>query len=342
MADRNPADAASDLVERAEGCLIGGLIGDAMGTPSEGLEPDEIERRFGWIDRFAGDGTDDSIMKYLLADALIATDGHANADDWAAEWLRRPESIGGGKLDRFFASVLHSAAKLRYGLVPRRVALGNMPSSSSAMSIAPVGIVNAGNPRAAAAQAQEIASLLHVDEPAFCQDGAVAIAAATAVALAPGARLDDALAAATAHIKPWSGSEMIALIGQALALARETADYAAFRAAYHQRFRRAIACDSRETVPATLALLRLAAGDPYRTLCYAANFGRDADTIGCMAGSIAGALAGRHGFPADWLAAVARDADRDQAALARALVEVGRRKATRETAAWRLLADDGT
>src|SRR5205814_1204972 len=73
MADRNPADAASDLVERAEGCLIGGLIGDAMGTPSEGLEPDEIERRFGWIDRFSGDGTDDSIMKYLLADALIAT-----------------------------------------------------------------------------------------------------------------------------------------------------------------------------------------------------------------------------------------------------------------------------
>ena len=61
MADRNPADAASDLVERAEGCLIGGLIGDAMGTPSEGLEPDEIERRFGWIDRFAGDGTDDSM-----------------------------------------------------------------------------------------------------------------------------------------------------------------------------------------------------------------------------------------------------------------------------------------
>ncbi len=327
MADRNPAAGQSDLVDRAEGCLIGGLIGDAMGTPSEGLEPDEIERRFGWIDRFSGDGTDDSIMKYLLADALIATDGQADADDWAAEWLRRPESIGGDKLDRFFASVLHSAAKLRYGLTPRRVALGNMPSSSSAMSIAPVGIVNAGHPRAAVA---------------FCQDGAVAIAAATAVALAPGAGLDDVLAAATAHIKPWSGSEMIALIGQALALAGETADYTAFRAAYHQRFRRAIACDSRETVPATLALLRLAAGDPYRTLCYAANFGRDADTIGCMAGSIAGGLAGRGGFPADWLAVVARDADRDQAALARALVDVARRKAAREIAAWRPLAGGET
>ena len=329
----------SGLVDRAEGCLIGGLIGDAMGTPSEGLEPAEIERRFGWIDGFSGDGTDDSIMKYLLADALIASDGDADADGWAAQWLRQPDSIGGEKIERFFASVLHSAAKLRYGLTPRLVALGNMPSSSSAMSLAPVGIVNAGHPRAAAAQAQEIASLIHIDAVAFCQDGAVAVAAAIATALAPGAALDDVLAAATAQIKPWSGGEMIGLIGEALALAGQAADYAAFRTAYHGRFRRAIACDSRETVPATLALLWLAQGDPHRTLCYAANFGRDADTIACMAGSIAGALAGRRGFPADWLATVARDADRDQGALARALVAVARRKAAREIAAWRPLAD---
>jgi ADP-ribosylglycohydrolase len=329
----------SELVDRAEGCLIGGLIGDAMGTPSEGLEPAEIESRFGWIDRFSGDGTDDSIMKYLLADALIASDGYADADGWAAQWLRQPGSVGGEKVERFFASVLHCAAKLRYGLAPRRIALGNMPSSSSAMSIAPVGIVNAGHPRAAAAQAQEIASLIHIDEVAFCQDGAVAIAAAIATALAPGATLNDVLGAATAHIKPWSGGEMIGLIGRALTLARETADYAAFRTAYHDGFRRAIACDSRETVPATMALLWLAQGDPHRTLCYAANFGRDSDTIACMAGSIAGALSGRRGFPADWLATVARDAARDQNALARALVDVARRKAAHEIAAWRPLAD---
>jgi len=263
----------SGLIDRAEGCPVGGLIGDAMGTPSEGLEPAEIERRFGWIEDFSGDGTDDSIMKYLLADALIAGDGDADADGWAAQWLRQPDSIGGDKIERFFASVLHCAAKLRYGVLPRRVALGNMPSSSSAMSIAPVGIVNAGHPRAAAAQAQEIASLIHIDEVAFCQDGAVAVAAAIATALAPGATLDDVLAAATAHIKPWSGAEMIALIGQALALAQDAADYVAFRATYHDRFRRAIACDSRETVPATLALVRLANGDPRRTLCYAAISG---------------------------------------------------------------------
>ncbi len=73
----------------------------------------------------------------------------------------------------------HSAAKLRFGDLPRTIASGNMPSSSSAMAIAPVGIVNAGHPRAAAAQAMELASLIHVTDVAFCQDGAAAIAAAT-------------------------------------------------------------------------------------------------------------------------------------------------------------------
>src|SRR6188768_2191749 len=47
---------------RAYACLIAGLIGDAMGTPTENLEPDEIERRFGWVSTCTGPGTDDSLM----------------------------------------------------------------------------------------------------------------------------------------------------------------------------------------------------------------------------------------------------------------------------------------
>jgi ADP-ribosylglycohydrolase len=326
------------LIDKAHGCLLGGLIGDAMGTPSEGLEPAEIDRRFGWIEGFEGDGTDDSIMKYLLADALIASEGYANADDWAAQWLQQQDRVGGDKADRFFASVLHAAAKLRYGVIPRRVALGHMPSSTAAMSIAPVGIVNAGHPQAASAQAQEIASLVHLDETGFCQDGAAAVAACVATAMMPDASLERVLAAATAHIKPWSGGEMIELINAALTLAREAGDYAAFRMRYHAQFRRAIACDSRETIPATLALVQLAAGNLPQTLCYAANFGRDTDTIACMAGSIAGALAGTSGVPEDWQAKIARNASRDQQKLAHALVEVGRRKAAREIMAWDIFA----
>ena len=131
---------------------------------------------------------------------------------------------------------------------------------------------------------------------------------------------------------------MIELIQAALALAEEAGDFKTFRARYHAKFRRAIACDARETIPATITLVRLAGGDPQQAICYAANFGRDTDTIACMAGSIAGALAGASGFPEAWLAKVARNASRDQMALARTLLDIGRRKAAREIAAWGFLA----
>jgi ADP-ribosylglycohydrolase len=204
--------AASRLESHAFACLSFGVIGDAMGTPTENLKPAQIEEKFGWVDSFEGDGTDDSIMRDLIAAALIRTHGYADADSWAVQWREQNNAIFGEKVGRFFPSVLHAAAKLRYGYSPRTIATGTMPSSSSAMAIAPVGIVNAGNPRAAAAQAMEIASLIHVTDVAFCQDGAAAIAAAVAEALAVGSTVDAVLQAAIDHVKPWSGAEMLSLI----------------------------------------------------------------------------------------------------------------------------------
>jgi ADP-ribosylglycohydrolase len=161
-------------------------------------------------------------------------------DHWAEEWREQHQSIFGSKAGRFFPSVLHAAGKLRHGYAPRTIAEGTMPSSTSATAIAPVGIVNAGNPRAAAAQAMEIASLIHVTDVAFCQDGAAAIAAAVAEALMPEAMVDSVLEASTACLKQWSGREMLTLIAAALQLAGETGDYKLFRERYHDKFRQRI------------------------------------------------------------------------------------------------------
>ena len=85
---------------------------------------------------------------------------------------------------------------------------------------------------------------------------------------------------------------MLGLVTDALALASSTGDYKAFRSAYHGKFRRPIFCDCRETVPAAFGIVRLAKGDPWQAVMMGANFGRDTDTIACMAGAICGALAG--------------------------------------------------
>ena len=213
---------STEFLQKTVGSLIGGLIGDAIGTPTENMRYPEIEEKFGWVADFDSDGTDDTIMKYLLAEALIRTEGYATYDDWAQVWLDRWDDIFGDKVNKFFQSVLHTAVKLRHHIIPRMTALGNMPSSSSAMCIAPVGIINACNPRQAAEQAYNVASLIHIHEMAFCQDGAAAIAAAVAAAFNPVATVDSILDAALNVVVPVSGQEMLSLITHALTVANET------------------------------------------------------------------------------------------------------------------------
>lgn len=326
-----------DFLDKAYGCLLGGLIGDAMGTPTENMEPGEIKDQFGWVDDFEGDGTDDSILKYLLCEALVETGGYATSDDWAAAWIRNQDEITGPKKNRFFVTVQHTFKKLLTGYLPRMASIGNLPSSSSAMSISPIGIVNAGNPRAASAQAQELGSLIHTGDVSFCQDGAAAIAAAVASAFEEKATVDTIMEAATKYLKPASGALLRGLIEEAVEMAGKTGDYNEFRAAYHQRYRKSIACDTRETIPAVFALFLLAEGDPATAIAYGANFGRDTDTIATMAGAVCGALKGTGGFPASWIEKAVAVSSRDQRELAVSLTRVACSKAAGETEAWALL-----
>lgn len=330
-----PLETLSPLEGHAFACLAFGVIGDAMGSPTELLEPDEIERRFGWVERFEGDGTDDVIMRDLLAQALLKTEGYATGDDWAQEWKNDRAMILGDKANRFFPSILHMVEKVVRDYPPQLLAAGTMPSSTSAMAIAPVGIVNAGHPRAAAAQAKEIASLIHVGENIFCQHAAAAVAAATAAALSPGATLESVIAAALDSLRGWSAQEMRALVEDALSLARGAADYKGFRSSYHRRFRRSVICDSRETIPAALAIVLLAEGDPWTAAILSANFGRDTDTIGCMAAGLCGALQGPTPQNQARIESLSAPVRKAQLELARALAALAGSKGKRECAAWR-------
>jgi ADP-ribosylglycohydrolase len=290
------------LYDKILGSLLGGLIGDAIGSSSEGLHYKTIEERYGWLADFGTEGTDDTIMKTLLAQALLETNGHAGRDDWAAQWMEDYETIFGKKADKFFISVHHTAVKLRFTL-PRLAALGNLPSSSSAMCISPVGMVNPCNPAHAALQAYNVASLIHTHDVAFCQDGAAAVAAAVAEAMNPAASVESVLCASVDYIDKKSGEEMLDLISLFLSDAKSSGSYLSFRERVYKnsdRYFKPLACDSRETVPLALALFALADGELEQSILYGANFGRDADTIATMSGAIAGALHGAERIKKEW------------------------------------------
>ncbi len=312
------------LFDKVLGCLLGAEIGDAMGAPAENKTYQEIIAQYGEITDFSGSGTDDSALKHILCDAIETTRGYPTADAWAEAWMKRKEEFQSGL---FWTPVMNTFWKISAeGVSPREAGIGNMASSSSAMCISPMGMINAGNPRQAALETYEVAALIHHN---FARDGACSIAAAVAEAFSPGATVESMLNAAVSYLPPRSAQLMLDFIQATLTLAREAGEYGVFRERYYAaRILPGIAMpDARETVPVALSLFLLANGDPQQTIRYGANFGRDADTIASMAGGLAGALHGVRALPGAWVDKMRTDGRRDQHAIAAMLVEVIQRRA---------------
>ncbi len=289
------------LFDKVYGCLVGGLIGDAMGAPAEGKSYEEIAKLFGEIKDFEGAGTDDSAIKLILIEAILENGGHVTADEFAASFLRNKAKY----YRLFYIPVRNMFHKVESKLsLPVYAGLGNMHSSSSAMSISPMGIINACNPRQAAIETFDVAGLIHAGDSTFCRDGACAIAAAVAEAMSPTSTVDSVLNASTAYLHKTSSREMLGWIERTLALARSAGGYAKFREQFYTSNLGDIISDSRETVPCVLALFLLAAGDPATAIVCGANFGRDSDTIGTMVGALSGAFRGAGALKPEWVAKI--------------------------------------
>ncbi len=289
------------LFDKVYGCLVGGIIGDAMGAPAEGKHYDEIARDLGEITDFEGAGTDDSAIKLILIEAILDSGGYVTADEFAASFLRNKQKF----YRLFYVPVRNMFHKIESRLsLPVYAGLGNMHSSSSAMSISPMGLINACNPRQAALETFDVAGLIHAGDSTFCRDGACAIAAATAEAMSPDATVDSVLSASTAYLHKTSSRVMLDWIARTLQMARDAGDYRKFREQFYRTNLGDIVSDSRETVPCVLSLFYLGQGDPERCIVFGANFGRDADTIGTMVGALSGAFRGIGGIKREWVAKV--------------------------------------
>jgi len=327
----------SILSDKVLGCLLAAEIGDAMGAPAENKTYQEIIASYGEITDFSGSGTDDSALKHILCDAIELAQGYPTADTWAEAWMDQKELFHKGI---FWIPVMNSFWRVSAeGISPRDAGSGNMSSSSSAMCISPLGIINAANPRQAALETYEVAGLIHHN---FSRDGACSMAAAVAEAFSPGASVDSVLKAAMEYLPPRSAQVMRDFIETTLALARSAGAYAAFRQRYYaELILPGIAMpDGRETIPVALALFYLADGNPRQTILYGANFGRDSDTIASMAGALSGALHGASALPGEWVEKIRSDGRRDQDAITNMLVDIIHQRAadlTRVTTAIQTL-----
>jgi ADP-ribosylglycohydrolase len=303
-----------DVFDRVYGCLIGGAIGDALGAPVENWHYTDIRQQHGRITSFLpqpgrrrdgqpGQITDDSTLRHYLCRAIIDTGGRVGPEEYARVWLDRLNP------DRLFVTERLVLEKLRLGMSPWDTGRGQLLADAAIMSIAPVGIINAGDPRQAYADAVLVAGL-HQD--GIERDAAATLAAGIASCFLP----DPTLASVVDAMRANATYEVRRLLDDARKLAAQATNADDLVKSFYQTLldrtfpsppgetwdaQRSVAATSREVLPAAVALLLAHGDDPNQALIEAASFGRDTDTIASVVGCLVGAYHGAAALNPAWI-----------------------------------------
>ncbi|MER7462538.1 ADP-ribosylglycohydrolase family protein [Streptomyces sp. NPDC097981] len=353
------------LEDRAAGCLVGAAVGDALGGPVEGWSPDRIVERHGgrvhgivgpWHEDWRtarpiapyhkGDGhvTDDTLMTHALVRVYEAVrdhlDAYAIADHLVPDLMTNPRWIPELEaealpLQRIFLAEKWIVTRLHYAHAdPREAGSGNIVNCGAAMYMAPVGIVNAGNPAGAYAEALDIAG---AHQSSYGREAAGVFAAAVAAACVPGATASSVVDTALALAKDGTREAIAAVcevagrhrdFESALApLRAAVAPYDSVGPDYRKPSlgaRRPSRLHAIEELPIALGMLVVSDGAYEGSVLGAVNYGRDCDSIATMAGAVAGALSGASAVPPPWAKQVAEASRLDLHAPASALAAVAR------------------
>jgi ADP-ribosylglycohydrolase len=305
-------EVVKDFLDAVYGCLIGGAIGDAMGAPVENWHYADIRERYGKVREFVahdhgaglpGSVTDDSTLRHYMCLAIVRKGGRITPDDYARVWL---EDLNP---DRLFHTERIVLEKLRLGMSPWETGRGQLLADAAIMSIAPVGVINAGNPAQAYQDAFNVASI-HQD--GLERDAAATAAAGFAAAFAPGASVESVLKAIEEHCT----QELKRLVSMAMDLVSSAGSVDRFVERFYATMldwsfplppseewekERSPSPTSREVLPAAVGIFYLCEGEPNRCIVEGASFGRDADTVASVVGGLAGALRGADAIREDWI-----------------------------------------
>lgn len=330
----------TSLRGRVRAMLHGIALGDALGAPVEKLSAADIRARYGRVTslearwhkmdlppeqrnhRVRGNGivTDDTLMTLALMDIYADTRRHLDAWDmadgmvrqiaWMPRWI--PEMQREANLiDRLFYPEKwifqrHQLANCD----PRQGGIGNMVNCGAAMYIAPVGVVNACDPRAAYDEAIRFAE---GHQESYGLEAAGVFAAAVAAAFIPGTGIERIVETAISVARDGTRAAISDIAEQAVTLkgvdhasvverfhgiiARyspmgDDVNHTAARAGRLSAAYQPSRLGSIEELPLALGFALVNGGEFRKSIEDGINSGRDTDSIGVMAGAILGALHG--------------------------------------------------
>jgi ADP-ribosylglycohydrolase len=304
------------LLQHISGGLANALIGDSMGSATEGMTPGEIQEKYaGWVADFKmppngtfaagrtpGQLTDDSTQMLEMLEAMIECQGRLTPQAVAEhllKWAKNEELFG-----RFAGPSTRKAIQLlRDGKEPQDTGYPMTPldmvSNGAAMKVAPIGLAHPGDLDAAVRDATTLCIPTHNTDVAYA--AAAATAAGIAASVVPGATLlsvvDAALygarqgyAIGKERARVVSSPSVVERIKLAVQIASSESDFDTACQLLGDR----VGCGLPivETVPVAFGLFLAARGDPNQAVLGAVNLGGDADSVATITGAISGAFAG--------------------------------------------------
>jgi ADP-ribosylglycohydrolase len=334
---------ATRLLEKVSGWLFGAAIGDAMGAPTENFHYRDIPEVFGRVKGFvdyrggsvggrspyeeyafqwggrkrwerdephpwgawrltAGTYTDDMRVRLLPLQSFLKRRRRFSGWEFAKDIIEfriESQKYPAGDLRHEWAKGMWNLDEIvticLKGPLGHTVVVGGIWGS-------PMGIVNACDPQAAV------------------EDGGL-VGGIVSEAMQPEATVDKVIAAALRHSRcfpntdweplPTMGEAFNQRLERALKDADRSADVYELIARLYEWICVATppfsAMNQLEAVPAALAMIYKAKGDFRQAVLGSANFGRDCDTIACVAGEICGALHGIGSIPSEWVATINRE-----------------------------------
>ena len=313
MALNSPAAGPAGAVrDRGMGALLGLAVGDAMGMPTQGMRRRDILADYGPITGLraagprqriasglpAGTVTDDTEQAMLLADLLLQGGGQIDPLMFASaltDWERAMEAKG--SLDLLGPSTREAVRRIAAGTPPAEAGRGGA-TNGAAMRITPVGLARRPDPLPDLVDAVVEASIV-THNTSIGLAAAAAVAAAVSVGIEGGSRADSTalaieaanLAASRGHWVP--GGQIGPRIGWATAHLAQVPP-----AAWADEIDAVIGTGvaAQESVVAAFAIFAVAPS-AWEAVCLAASVGGDTDTIGAIAGAMAGAAEGTGAWP---------------------------------------------
>lgn len=328
--------------DRVRGVILATALGDALGAPIEKLSYEQIKEGYTRVETLKtrwykenesedvtlgkqrGNGivTDDTLMTIALMNVYAIEKRHLDAYDCGNEFVKeiayRKINVPEFGKEAFIIDRLFYPEKyifMRHVLAncdPREGGIGNMINCGAAMYIAPVGVVNAGNPKAAYDEAILFA-MGH--QSSYGLEAAGVLAACVAKAFEQDATVEDIVQTALKYAKDGTKKAIEELTAAARTLRSEKdnkdkvvqtfhsiiAKYSPMGDDVHRKMEKVgipsnhytpSRLFSIEELPLALAFIVLHDGEFYPAIYDGINSGRDTDSIGVMIGVILGAKYG--------------------------------------------------